>query len=65
MTATANPEDTHQYVTDADGNRKYVLLPVEEYEALLEDLRDIQLVQERRGGETISLRELKHQLGRE
>ncbi len=65
MTATANPEDTHQYVTDADGNRKYVLLPVEEYETLLEDLRDIQLVQERRGGETISLEELKRQLGRE
>jgi PHD/YefM family antitoxin component YafN of YafNO toxin-antitoxin module len=65
MTATTNSEDTHQYVTDADGNRKYVLLPVEEYEALLEDLRDIQLVQERRGGETISLKELKHQLGRE
>ena len=64
MTVTANPEDTHQYVTDAEGNRKYVLLPIEEYEALLEDLRDIQLVQ-RRGGETISLRELKHQLGRE
>lgn len=64
MTATTKPEDTHQYVTDADGNRKYVLLPVEEYEALLEDLRDIQLVQERRGGETISFEELKRQLGR-
>ena len=67
MTATANETqaDPHQYVIDAQGNRTHVLLPVEEYEALLEDLRDLQLLDERRGGETISLEELKRQLGRE
>ncbi len=68
MTAEAKPEERAlEYIIDAQGNKKYVLLPVEEYEALLEqleDVRDIQLARERRGDETISLEELKKQLGR-
>jgi PHD/YefM family antitoxin component YafN of YafNO toxin-antitoxin module len=68
MTAEAKSEERAlEYIIDAQGNKKYVLLPIEEYEAMiekLEDARDIQLAQERRGGETISLEELKKQLGR-
>ncbi len=29
-----------QYVVDAEGNKKGVIIPVEEYEQLLEDLHD-------------------------
>lgn len=31
-----------QYVTDENGKRVSVLLPLDEYEALLEDLEDLQ-----------------------
>lgn len=62
MTTTKQP-DTHQYVTDAQGKKVAVLLPIEEYEQLLEDLYDGQAVRERRGEQTISLTEMKDRLG--
>ncbi|OGT00119.1 MAG: hypothetical protein A3F73_13650 [Gallionellales bacterium RIFCSPLOWO2_12_FULL_59_22] len=37
-----------QFVVDHQGHRTSVLLPVEEYEALLEDLSDLAAVAERR-----------------
>ena len=64
MTASERP-DTHQYVTDAEGNKIAVLLPIDEYEQLLEDLYDGQAVRERRGEQTISLEEMKDRLGLE
>ena len=30
-----------EYVTDCDGNKKAVILPIAEYEGLLEDLHDL------------------------
>lgn len=37
-----------QFVVDHQGHRTSVLLPVEEYETLLEDLNDLAAVAERR-----------------
>ena len=37
-----------QYIIDHQGHRTSVLLPVEEYETLLEDLKDLSAVAERR-----------------
>lgn len=37
-----------QYIVDPQGQRTSVLLPIEEYETLLEDLNDLAAVAERR-----------------
>jgi hypothetical protein len=38
-----------QYVTDSEGRKTAVILPIEEYDQLLEDLADLAIVAERRG----------------
>jgi len=42
-----------QYITDVDGMKKAVVLPIKEYEGLLEDLADLAVVAERRDEPTI------------
>lgn len=37
-----------QYITDESGQKTAVILPIVEYEALLEDLRDLAIIGERR-----------------
>ena len=51
-----------QYVIDAEGRRTAVLLSLEQYERLTEDLHDLAVVAERRDEESISLQELKRRL---
>ena len=51
-----------QYVTDDDGTRTAVILPVEEYRKLLEDLHDLAVVAERREEDPISMEEMKRRL---
>ena len=51
-----------QYVVDGDGKRTAVILPIEQYERLLEDLHDLAVVAERREEEPISLEEMKRRL---
>jgi hypothetical protein len=46
---TLNP----QYVTDADGRRTGVLLSLDAFEALMEDLEDLAAVAERRDEPTV------------
>lgn len=46
---------SQQYVTDADGQKTGVILSIEEYEQLLEDLHDLALVTERRSETPVSL----------
>jgi len=48
--AFSNP----QYVTDTSGNKTAIILPINVYEELLEDLSDIAAVAERRNEATIS-----------
>jgi len=54
-----------QYVFDAKGRKTAVLLSLEQYERLLEDLHDLAVVAERRDEEPISLKELKRRLKKE
>lgn len=56
---------TIQYVTDERGKKKSVILPVETYEEMLEDIQDLMVVAERRKEKTISLNEMKKRLKRD
>ncbi len=51
-----------QYLVDAKGNKKGVLLSIERYEQLTEDLHDLAVVAERRIEEPISFDEMKRRL---
>ena len=51
-----------QYQTDARGRRTAVVLPIAEYEQLLEDLHDLAVVAERRDEESIDEAELMRRL---
>ena len=42
-------QDLHlEYITDEKGEKRSILLPISEFEALLEDLEDLAVVAERR-----------------
>jgi PHD/YefM family antitoxin component YafN of YafNO toxin-antitoxin module len=52
-------EELHpQFVLDVNGNKKAVLLPIEEYEELLEDLSDLAVAAERKDENTVSHEQL-------
>lgn len=55
-------EFQEQYVVDGKGQKTGVIVPIEEYEELLEDLHDLAVVAERRGEPTITFEELKERL---
>ena len=50
MTNTTHP----LYVTNADGVKEAIIVPVDEYQALLEDLDDMAVIAERRDESMIS-----------
>jgi PHD/YefM family antitoxin component YafN of YafNO toxin-antitoxin module len=54
-----------QYITDASGQKRGVLLPLEEYERLMEDLADLALVAERRDEATIPHEQFVKELRRD
>jgi PHD/YefM family antitoxin component YafN of YafNO toxin-antitoxin module len=54
-----------QYVVDANGTKTAVILSIEQYEQLLEDLHDLAIVAERRVEQPISLAELKNRLNQD
>lgn len=45
---------TIQYITDESGEKRAVILPIEQYHALLEDLDDLAVMAERRDELTMS-----------
>ena len=51
-----------QYIVDEKGERTAVILPIEEYEELLEDLHDLAIIAERRDEPTINFQEIKRRL---
>jgi len=51
-----------QYITDEAGKKTAIILPIEEFEELLEDLEDMALLAERRDEPTISFDEVKKRL---
>lgn len=50
------------YITDETGKKMSVVLSVDEYEALLEDIEDLAIVAERRDETTISHEDLEARL---
>ncbi len=55
-------EAKRSYVVDENGNRTAVMLPIEEYEELLEDLQDLAVIAQRRDEPTIPLDVVVEQL---
>ncbi|MDI6783349.1 MAG: hypothetical protein QME64_04530 [bacterium] len=51
-----------QYLIDDTGQKTAVIIPVDEYEELLEDLHDLALLAERKDEPTISLEETEKRL---
>jgi len=53
---------TTQFLTDDRGQKVAVVIPIADYESLMEDVADLAAVAERRDDDRISLKELKKQL---
>ncbi len=51
-----------QYIVDADGNKTAVILSLQRYQELMEDLHDLAIVAERRNERGISLETMKRRL---
>jgi hypothetical protein len=57
--------DTLHYLTDDQGRRTAVVLPISDYEKLMEDLEDLAVVAERRDEPTIPHQEFIADLKRD
>ena len=53
-----------QYLTNRKGQKIAVVVPIEDYEKLLEDLDDLAVIAERRNEETIPHEEVKRSVKR-
>lgn len=53
---------TTQYITDENGAKVAVVIPIADYNALMEDVADLACVAERRDEERVSFEEVKKQL---
>ncbi len=51
-----------RYITDKNGHKKDVILPIKEFENLLEDLEDLAVAAERRVEKTTSHKDLIKEL---
>lgn len=51
-----------KYLIDESGQKTAVVIPVEEYEKLLEDIHDLAVIAERKDESTTSFDELKKRL---
>ena len=51
-----------QYVTDETGKKQSVILPVDTYEEMLEDIQDLVVVAERAKEKPVSLEAMKERL---
>ena len=54
-----------KFITDENGKKTAVILPIEEFEDLLEDLEDLAVLAERREEPTISFEEVMEKLKRD
>lgn len=54
-----------KYITDENGEKTAVVLPIKEFENLLEDLNDLAILAERRDEATISFEEVMERLKRD
>lgn len=51
-----------EYITDDKGNKKSVILPIDDFQDLLEDIEDLAAMAERRNETTVSHEELLREL---
>lgn len=51
-----------QFIVDESGTKKAIILPMEDYEELLEDIHDLAVIAERKDEPTISFEDLKKRL---
>jgi PHD/YefM family antitoxin component YafN of YafNO toxin-antitoxin module len=51
-----------QFVVDENGKKSTVIVPIEKYKELLEDIHDLAIVAERRKEYTVSFNKLKKKL---
>lgn len=51
-----------QFIIDTKGKKTGVILPLMQYQKLMEDLHDLAVVAERRAEEPVSLEEMKRRL---
>ncbi len=54
-----------KFVTDGEGNKKAVILPINEYEELLEDLEDLAVAADRKNESTVSHEQLIAELDKD
>jgi PHD/YefM family antitoxin component YafN of YafNO toxin-antitoxin module len=62
MTTIAPDLIQEQYIVDGNGNKTAVILSIELYEQMLEDIHDLAIVAERLSEPSISLAEMKKML---
>lgn len=51
-----------QFIIDAQGKKTSVILPLTQYQKLMEDLHDLAVVAERRAEKPVGLEEMKRRL---
>jgi hypothetical protein len=56
------PEFREQFIVDDKGRKTKVVLPIKDYEKLLEDLHDLAVVAERKCEESIPFEEVEKRL---
>ena len=54
-----------QFIVDMQGKKTGIILPLNRYQRLMEDLHDLAVVAERRAETSVSLREMKRRLKRD
>ncbi len=54
--------ETVEYVVGENGEKKAIILPIEDYEGLIEEIHDLKVIAERKGEEDISLADFKKRL---
>ncbi len=57
--------DTLQYITNTKGKKTAVVIPLDDYEKLIEDLDDLAVIAERRDEPTIAHDKFKAELKRD
>jgi PHD/YefM family antitoxin component YafN of YafNO toxin-antitoxin module len=54
--------ETIEYIVGEHGEKKAIIIPLESYEELMEDLHDLKIIAERKHEGEISLKDLKKRL---
>jgi len=54
--------DKTKYLIDENGKKTAVVLPVKEYEELIEDIHDLAIIAERKNEAVVNFEELKERL---